>query len=230
MLFRSPKPQTPNPKPQTPNPIVNNYTMIAAKRSFEHLSKSAAVKDDIHFVRNGIRVSLVKGDMTEEITDAIVNAANERLRHGGGLAAMIVKAGGSQIVDESREVIRKQGKVPTGTCAYTKAGNLGCRYVIHAVGPIWSAYKPEEARNLLKMTIRSVYDQALELNLGSISLTAISSGIFDYPNDLCAKDILSELTELIDSKKGSLDYVRICIFDQPTYEPFSAEFKTYMSN
>lgn len=203
--------------------------MIAARRSYEVLSKGGGLTEDMNFTRQGVRVALIKTDLTKENTDAIVNAANERLGHGGGVANMIVKAGGPVITEYSKEIIDKQGKVLTGTCVHTKAGNLPCRYVVHAVGPIWSAYEPDEARRLLKECVRNVYKEALELELGSISLTAISSGIFGYPKDLCAEDILSELTKSIDEKKGTVDYIRICIFDQPTYDPFAAEFKKFMS-
>ena len=123
---------------------------------------------------------------------------------------MIARKGGEVITEESQAIIKKQGKVATGTCAVTKAGKLPCSWIIHAVGPIWDKHAETEARRLLKACVTNVYEKAVEMQLGSLSISAISSGIFGYPKDLCATDMLQELELAIGRKQGSLDYIRFC--------------------
>jgi len=82
-----------------------------------------------------MRVSLIKGDITEAEADAIVNAANSILEHGGGVAEVIVRKGGWEIQEESREYVRRFGPVPAGEVTVTKAGRLKVKYIIHTVGP-----------------------------------------------------------------------------------------------
>jgi O-acetyl-ADP-ribose deacetylase (regulator of RNase III) len=86
---------------------------------------------------SGQRLQLVQGDLTTEPVDAIVNAANHHLQHGGGLAGAIVRRGGEAIQAESDTWVSKHGLVTNAEPAYTRAGKLPCRYVIHAVGPVW---------------------------------------------------------------------------------------------
>ena len=190
-------------------------------------------KETAFFVRSGIRVALCRGDLTEETTDAIVNAANEKLRHGGGLAGMISRKGGKTIQEESDLVLQTRGGIiSTGSCAVTKAGNLKTKWVIHAVGPIWSDHTNVQARQLLRKAINSVHKQAQELGLQTYSLTAISSGIFGYPKDLCAEDIIGELAECLKVPKNpeTLQAIRIVIFDQETFDAFAGEFAKYVQD
>jgi len=93
---------------------------------------------------------IVRGDITEERVDAIVNAANSHLKHGGGVAGAIVRKGGESIQRESDEWVRQHGPVPTGQVAVTGAGNLPAKAVIHAVGPVWGEHPQKEADKLLK--------------------------------------------------------------------------------
>ncbi len=89
-------------------------------------------------IGNRFNIHIVLNDITSEKVDAITNAANEDLWHGGGVAGAIVRKGGEVIQKESLAYVKKYGRAVTGTCAYTGGGKLPCRYVIHAVGPIWS--------------------------------------------------------------------------------------------
>ncbi len=91
-----------------------------------------------------ITVEILRGDVTEANADAIVNAANSYLEHGGGVAAAIVRKGGPEIQEESRKYVRQHGPVPVGGAAVTGAGRLRARYVIHAVGPRWNIDPPEK--------------------------------------------------------------------------------------
>src|SRR5262245_10239962 len=86
---------------------------------------------------DGRVLRVIEGDITEQDVDAIVNAANEMLAHGGGVAGAIARKGGPQITSESRRWVEEHGRVPTGGAAITGGGNLKARYVIHAVGPVW---------------------------------------------------------------------------------------------
>ena len=185
---------------------------------------AALTKPLAGFVRRGVHVHLLQGDMTEEETDAIVNAANERLHHGGGLAGMIVRKGGQAIQEESHAYVQRHGEVRVGTCALTGAGALKCGRIIHAVGPVWSEHSHTEARRLLRLCVENVYLAANANHFCSISLTAISSGIFGYPKNLCAADMLEQLTRSIDGCVGSLEYVRVVVHDDETVKVFRSEF------
>ena len=157
---------------------------------------------------------LVWGDITEEAVDAIVNAANSHLAHGGGVAAVIVRKGGSIIQEESNRI----GYVPVGEAAITTGGKLTARYVIHAVGPKWGeGDEDEKLKNAVENSLRLAADHRLT----SISLPAISSGIFGFPKDRCARIIWSTVCQILaSSEAGTLKTVRVCVFDPPTRAAF----------
>ncbi|RMF84735.1 MAG: macro domain-containing protein [Nitrospinota bacterium] len=134
---------------------------------------------------SGQVIQVRQGDLTQEETDAIVNAANSELAHGGGVAGAIVRRGGQSIQEESNRWVREHGSVPTGQVAVTGAGSLPARYVIHAVGPVWRDGKHDEDA-LLRSAVWNSLLKAHELQLTSIALPAISSGIFGFPKDRCA--------------------------------------------
>ncbi len=164
-------------------------------------------------------IELVTGDITDEDTDAIVNAANSHLAHGGGVAAAIVKAGGYEIQKESDEYVRKNGPVPTGKVAVTNAGKLKAKYVIHAVGPIWRGGRNNEEK-LLRSAVYNSLKKASELNLHSISLPAISMGIFGYPKNLGTVTILQAIKDFFEENpESTLKKVRIVnLLDDMTKE------------
>ncbi len=171
-----------------------------------------------HTRPDGRVLRIVRGDITEEDVDAIVNAANEQLAHGGGVAGAIVRAGGRDIQDESRQWVREHGDVPTGGAAITGAGNLKARYVIHAVGPVWGMGN-EEA--LLASAVKNALALADEHGLGSVSLPAISTGIYGFPKPLGAQVILAAVQEHLDEHSdSSLREVRLCNVDGATSELF----------
>jgi len=171
-----------------------------------------------HTRPDGRVLRVVQGDITEEDVDAIVNAANEQLAHGGGVAGAIVRAGGREIQDESRQWVREHGDVPTGGAAITGAGNLKAHYVIHAVGPVWGMGN-EEA--LLASAVKSALALAEEKGLQSVSLPAISTGIYGFPKPLGAQVILEAVREYLDEHSDScLRQVRLCNVDSATSELF----------
>lgn len=164
---------------------------------------------------NGVRIEVVHGDLTEEHVDAIVNAANESLDHGGGVAGAIVREGGEIIQQESRRI----GRVRTGTAVFTGAGELPAKYVIHAVGPIWDDGESGE-RELLAAAVRSSLELASQLGCTSVALPAISSGIFGFPKDIAAEIIIRTIRIFIDTSTGSLRRVRCTNIDVETVQLF----------
>ncbi len=168
-------------------------------------------------------LKLVKGDITEEQVDAIVNAANSHLRHGGGVAGAIVRKGGYEIQAESNKI----GFVPVGEVALTGAGKLPAKYVIHAVGPRWGE-GDEDIK--LKNAVENSLKLSDEKGFKKISMPAISSGIFGFPKDRCAQILLRTISEYLQNHPTSfLSEVRICLFDQPTIEAFNREFSKMFS-
>ncbi|HOE17693.1 MAG TPA: macro domain-containing protein [Syntrophorhabdaceae bacterium] len=138
----------------------------------------------------GKKISIIRGDLTESDADAIVNAANSYLQHGGGVARAIARKGGPVIQEESDAI----GYVPVGQCAVTSGGKLKARYVIHAVGPRWGE---GDERNKLRNAIRSVLSMAASKGFRSIAMPAISAGIFGFPKAECAKIIIEEIAAFL---------------------------------
>ena len=166
-------------------------------------------------------VRVVQNDLTAELVDAIVNAANERLAHGGGVAGAISRRGGPSIQAASSAWVHEHGPVPTGSAAITGAGSLPCRYVIHAVGPVWGS-GDEEAK--LASAVRSALDLAAEHALKSVSMPGISSGIFGFPKPLCAQVMLRTIREWLSAHPGSsVNEVNACNIDVQTAEVFRKE-------
>lgn len=167
-------------------------------------------------------IRVVRGDLTEEQVDAIVNAANEHLAHGGGVAGAIVRRGGYSIQEESDRWVREHGPVRTGTAAITGAGDLPCRYVIHAVGPVWRERGDEP--ELLAGAVRSALLLATEHGLRSVSMPGISSGIFGFPKPLCAGVMLSTIKEFLTMyPESSVKEVNLCNIDRHTADIFAEE-------
>ena len=161
---------------------------------------------------------IVQGDITQEQVDAIVNAANSRLQHGGGVAGVIARKGGQVIQQGSNAWVQAHGPVSHDKPAYTTAGQLPCKYVIHAVGPVWGA--GDEDAKLAKAVIGSL-NLANELNLVSISLPAISTGIFGFPKERAARIIFRTIEKYFSlHPESSLKQVRLTLFDQATVDAF----------
>ena len=162
-------------------------------------------------------IRLVKGDITERAVDAIVNAANSYLKHGGGVAGAIVRKGGGIIQKESDKI----GFVPVGSSVITGAGKLPCKAVIHAVGP-----KMGEGDEDVKLisSLRSSFLLASESKFRSISIPAISSGIFGFPKDRCAKILVGEAKKYLLNNVTSLEIIEFCVIDDVTIAYFKKEF------
>ena len=171
-----------------------------------------------HILSTGQSLQIVQGDITTEEVDAIVNAANEYLQHGGGVAWAIVKRGGDVIQDESDKWIKQHGPVSHAHPAWTSGGALPAKYIIHAVGPIWG--DGDEDKKLADAITGSLR-VAEELKLLSIAMPAISTGIFGFPKERAAGIIFSTIENFFSSGKSStLKVVRIVLFDDATIQPF----------
>ncbi|MCD6291728.1 MAG: macro domain-containing protein [Anaerolineae bacterium] len=170
----------------------------------------------------GQLLRIVQGDLTQEPVDAIVNAANGRLAHGGGVAGAIVRRGGHEIQEESDRWVQEHGPVRTGSAAITGAGKLPARYVIHAVGPVWRGRGDED--ELLASAVTSALSLAAEHGLQSVSLPAISSGIFGFPKERAARVILDAVERfLADHPDSSVREVNLCNIDDLTANIFLEE-------
>ncbi len=175
--------------------------------------------NDHHFP-SGVHLRLIQGDLTTEDVDAIVNAANRHLQHGGGVAGAIARKGGPEIQRESEAWVQAHGLVSHDHPAYTTAGRLPCRYVIHAVGPVWGEGDEDHK---LQACVRGSLELADRLNLRSIALPAISTGIFGFPKERAANLILAAIGDFCqEDKESTLQEIRIVLFDQPTLAAFQA--------
>lgn len=171
----------------------------------------------------GQTLQIAQGDLTLEEVDAIVNAANEHLQHGGGVAWSIVRRGGEVIQDESDAWIRRHGPVPHSYPAWTSGGSLPSRFVIHAVGPVWGD-GDEDAK--LADAVTGSLRVADELKCESIAFPAISTGIFGFPKDRAAKIMFKTIEDYFSIRPESgLKTVKLVLFDQSTIDAFLGEWK-----
>ncbi len=166
---------------------------------------------------SGQTIQIVQGDITIEDVDAIVNAANEHLQHGGGVAWAISRKGGSAIQKESDAWIRQHGRVAHAHPAWTSGGDLPAKHVIHAVGPVWG--DGDEDQKLAEAVFGSLR-VADELHCTSIALPAISTGIFGFPKERAAKIIFSTIEDYFDNERSGLLFVKLVLFDQDTVDAF----------
>lgn len=181
----------------------------------------------VHPLPNGGSLQIVAGDLTRESVDAIVNAANPRLLHGGGVAGAIVRQGGSSIQAESSAWVRERGLVSNDRPAYTGAGKLPCRYVIHAVGPVWGSGN-EDAK--LAAAVKGSLEVADQLELNSLALPAISTGIFGFPRERAARVTLAAILDyFVQTPASGLQQVRLTLLDRSTQSAFLQALKTIAS-
>jgi O-acetyl-ADP-ribose deacetylase (regulator of RNase III) len=165
-------------------------------------------------IKNSI-IRLVQGDITELDTDVIVNAANAQLRLGGGVAGAIRSKGGPQIQEECNKI----GGTFVGGAVITNGGNLKAKHVIHAVGPRMG--EGNEDNKLRNATLNSLKLMD-ENDLKSIAFPAISTGIFGYPVDKCAKIMITTVIEYLQGET-QIKEVIFCLFTASDFEVFEIE-------
>lgn len=164
-------------------------------------------------------LTVVQGDITEQRTDAVVNAANSSLLGGGGVDGAIHRAGGPAILEECRELRASHygGGLPTGGAVATTAGRLPARWVIHTVGPVWSA--GEDRSGLLASCYRESLRVAVELGARTVAFPAVSTGVYRWPLADAARIAVRTVRE----EAGDLDEVRFVLFGPEAYETFAAQ-------
>jgi O-acetyl-ADP-ribose deacetylase (regulator of RNase III) len=173
--------------------------------------------DEIRISNDKI-IRLIKGDITDQHVDVVVNPANSYLKHGGGVAGAIVRKGGKIIQTESDRI----GFVPVGSSVITTSGKLSCQAIIHTVGPKMG--EGDEDFKLSK-SIHSSLSLASDNSYKSISIPAISSGIFGFPKDRCANILLDESIKFLQNNNTTLETIEFCIIDDETLFHFKNKFK-----
>lgn len=160
-------------------------------------------------------ISVEKGDITRITADVIVNAANSSLMGGGGVDGAIHRAGGPSILNECREIVKRQGGCPTGEAVITTAGNLPAKFVIHTVGPVWSGGNAREKELLAKC-----YSNSLALaeknNCRTISFPSISTGAYRFPIDLAGEIAVRTVSDYL-SGAHCIEKVILVSFDDENY-------------
>jgi O-acetyl-ADP-ribose deacetylase (regulator of RNase III) len=164
----------------------------------------------------GARIELVQGDITQQDTDAIVNAANTTLLGGGGVDGAIHRAGGPAILEECRRL----GGCSTGDAKITRGGRLRARFVVHAVGPVYRDGRHGEPE-LLASAYRRSLEVAVEHRLRSIAFPSISTGAYRFPISEAAPIALGTVARFLRDHRGALDLARFVLFtaaDLAAYE------------
>jgi len=178
---------------------------------------------------NQTKISIIEGDITKQTTDAIVNAANSRLMGGGGVDGAIHRAGGPAILEECKQIVARQGQLPTGKAVITIGGNLKTRYVIHTVGPIWHGGNSGEPE-LLASAYRESLKVAIKNGLGSVSFPSISTGAYGYPLAEAAEVAVKTTIDLLKGQECSLKEVVFVLFGSNAFSAFSSALSKSSKN
>ena len=174
----------------------------------------------------GCTLELVRGDVTAQHTDAMVNAANSRLAGGGGVDGAIHRVGGPGIMAETRH--RYPQGCPTGEAVITAAGNLPARFVIHAVGPIWRGGQEEEEQQLAS-AYRHSLQVAVQHHCQSVALPSLSTGAYGYPVGAAARTALRTVRSFLEAHHQPA-LVRFVLFDAATYDSYAAALQEMIAD
>lgn len=160
-------------------------------------------------------ITLVRGDITVEHVDAVVNAANSGLMGGGGVDGAILRAGGTAQLEGRRELVGRIGSLPTGQAAASPAGDMDATWVIHVVGPVWSA--SDDRSHLLASCYRNALAVADDLDVATVAFPAVSAGVYGWPM-ASAADIAIDTVVATDTRVAE---VRFVLFGDDAYDEFS---------
>jgi len=166
---------------------------------------------------NSNQIQVIRGDITRQAVDAIVNAANESLLGGGGVDGAIHSAAGRELDLACRKIHDEKGGCKTGDAVITTGGNLPAKFVIHTVGPIWRGGKQKEAE-LLSSAYLSSLRLASENGIKSIAFPNISTGIYGFPKEQASKIAVSAVTDFLNKNETSVEKVIFVCFDQENFE------------
>ena len=170
------------------------------------------------------RIEVVKGDITKISVDAIVNAANSSLMGGGGVDGAIHRAGGTKILEECMEIVRRQGGCKTGQAVITTAGNLPAKFVIHTVGPVWHGGKNNEETLLADCYINSL-KLAVENGCKTIAFPNISTGVYHFPKDRAANISINSIINFLKNNQSIEKVILVC-FDEENYALLNSKLST----
>ena len=174
---------------------------------------------DDEVVINRTNIALVQGDITQQTTEAIVNAANSGLMGDGGVDGAIHGAGGTAILEECRKIVSRIGRLDTGKAVITTGGNLKAKYVIHTVGPVWRGGSRGEPE-LLASAYRESLKLATTYKLKSVSFPSISTGAYGYPLSDAAKVALSTLIDFLQNNATSLELILFVLWGAGAYQAY----------
>lgn len=174
------------------------------------------------------RLVLLRGDITRQATDAVVNAANTGLLGGGGVDGAIHRAGGPAILEECRQIRARQGGCPTGQAVITGGGRLPARHVIHAVGPVWSGGSHGED-DLLASAYRSSLRLAAAHGLRTLAFPSISTGAYRFPIERAARIALRTIRDFLLTEAHTLQEVRMVLFTDADLAVYSAALRELMA-
>lgn len=181
--------------------------------------------EQVHGIRlDGARIEVVRGDITAEEVDAVTNAANDRLQHGGGVAAAIARAGGGIIQEESDAWVEEHGRLRDGEAAVTTAGQMPARWVIHVAGPVYDG-SADDNEERLRAAVAAALDAAHQLGADSIAFPAVSAGTYGYPRDEATRAIVHEVARWLD-EDGGVQLVRLVGLDEGTAEDFATALRS----
>ncbi len=166
-------------------------------------------------------ISIVKGDITEFKVDAIVNAANKFLKHGGGVAGAILRKGGWVIQEESDKLVKERGPLEVGDAVYTTAGNLSAKIVIHTVGPIYG--EGDEYQKIYRAVTNSI-SLADERGMKTVAFPAISTGVYKVPPEISARAMIQALIDYSEYAKN-VEHVYLVLYTQEIYDIFERVFR-----
>ncbi|MBN1653035.1 MAG: O-acetyl-ADP-ribose deacetylase [Deltaproteobacteria bacterium] len=173
------------------------------------------------------RLSLVQGDITQQATDAIVNAANSSLMGGGGVDGAIHRAGGPAILEACKKIVEKIGRLEAGQAVITTGGKLRAKHVIHTVGPVWRGGDKGEP-DTLASAYRESLKRAVQAGLASVAFPSISTGVYGYPVDEAARVAVNAVREFV-LKDSSLQEVVFVLFDSTTFGAFQQAMKSLVA-
>jgi O-acetyl-ADP-ribose deacetylase (regulator of RNase III) len=187
----------------------------------------------MEFIVGKTKIRIIQGDITEQVTDAIVNAANSSLMGGGGVDGAIHRKGGLRILDECKKIRENEWPdgLPTGKAVITTGGDLKARYVIHTVGPIWRGGSHEEAEHLSKAYENSLL-LAISNELSTIAFPSISTGAYGYPIKDASKIAIETVINVL-KREDKLEEVVFVLFSQhdlDIYKKIAMEYKKKGNN
>ena len=170
------------------------------------------------------RITVIQGDITTQDVDAIVNAANEHLAHGGGVAAAIARAGGPTVQSESDAWVAAHGPLSPGVAAATSGGEMVARWVVHVAGPIHR--DGQDNAGLLKTAVRAALVAATNAGARSVAVPAISAGIYGYPVTDATRVIAATVGEWCAEHPKALDEVRLVGWSENAVQGFESALPT----